>query len=221
MCERGIDVTGFGSDFELLVVRHTLDRAQVVEAVGHFDEYDAYVEQHGFQHLAEVFGLRAFFVVQSVEFGQSVYDACDEITKLFFDVDGFHRSIFHHVVQQGANNSGGTQPDFLHTNARHLDGVHDVWLAGFAALAVVRFCRQFECGADILAVFLVQVGLDGFQQIAVCALNQHFVFVRTRNDCIEIFETCYLVCRCLCGIIHRILYNRNCIYLLHNALLVI
>ena len=130
----------FRGDLELLVARHGIQRAHVVQAVGEFDEDHPDVVAEGEQHLAEVLRLgRGGVVKDPGYFGEPVDDLALFGAKQVLDVLQGDVGVLYGVVQQSTHNGGGAQPHFFGHDARHGNGVVDVRLPGFAAHVFVRF----------------------------------------------------------------------------------
>ena len=177
MGERCVDIIGFCRDFQLFVLRHAFDGAQVVQPVGHFDEYDADVGEHRGEYFFEILGLRAFRIVEAVELGEAVHDFGDFGAKTLLNFVERHVGIFHHVVQKGANDRRRAEADFLHANAGHLDGVQNVRLARLAPLLAVRLDGHLVGESNLRAVFRRKRGFQAAQKAPIGPLNEHFILI--------------------------------------------
>ena len=164
VCQRSIDVERLARYLVLLAGQLAAQGAHVVQAVGNLDEDDAYVVAHGEQQLLEGLGLCRCLVAEDATryLRHAVHNLCYLRTEDVGDV--LHRivRILHHIVQQRRADAGAAQAYLLAGNLRHGDGVHDVWLAGKSADALVRFLCEVEGLVDdfgVLAVVRCQIGV--------------------------------------------------------------
>ena len=145
--QRGVDVECLAGYLVLLVGRHRGQGAHVVQAVGHLDEYHAYVGAHREQQLPEVLGLRRGMGAEDAAryLGEPLHNLGYLLAKLGLDVlDGVVGVLYHVVKQRGAYR-GGPQPNLLAHNRGHGYGVHDVGLSRAATYALVGLFRKPEC----------------------------------------------------------------------------
>ena len=141
--ERRVDLHRLLGDADLLVARHALQRAHVVEAVGQLDQHDADVVDHRQEHLAQALGLRC----PSLESAWSTVGGPGDLAKLGDAVDqaGDTRgpNCFVDLLQGDARcprrRRAAARPRSSRDRAasgqddRDLDRVDDVRLAGLAA----------------------------------------------------------------------------------------
>ena len=139
-----VNGAGFCSYFQLFRRRHTADSAQVMQPVRHFYQHHPHIEQHRFQHFADVLSLRAFLILHLVELSQSFHDARHPVAELLPNRVQFDGSIFHHVVHERAGRRSRPQPQLLHADTGHLDGVENIWLSRLTALLAMRIAGQVE-----------------------------------------------------------------------------
>ena len=96
----------------LLLLRHRVERAHVVEAVGELDEHDADVVRHRDDHLAVVLGLLLVAALEG-DPGQ-LRDAVDERGDLLAELLPYlgqrRARVLDRVVQQGGAQRGRVEP---------------------------------------------------------------------------------------------------------------
>ncbi len=164
--ERGVDVQGFAGDAFLLVGPQRAERAHVVQAVGHLDEHDADVRDHGQQHLADVFGLVVFLVgeLDLVELGDAFDDVRDLLAEAPGDLGRGHVGVFDRVVQQAGGDGGGVH---LHLGEDLADfqRMNDVRLARRALLALVLLHAELPGVAHDVEVVRGAVGVQGAEEV--------------------------------------------------------
>ena len=177
----GIDVERLARHLILFRGGERAQRAHVVQAVGHFYEYDAYVVVHRQEQLLEVFGLRRSLVAEDAP--GDLRQPAHELGNLGAEDVPYvlHRvvRVLHHVVQQGGADGGGAQPDLRADDAPHGYGVQDVGLAAGALDAAVGLVGKVEgLGYDFhpLAVVAGQVFLQ--QPVETAADQQVFLPAR-------------------------------------------
>ena len=141
--ERDVDVEGLLRDATLGVLRHVPERAHVVEAVGQLDEQDADVLGHRDQHLAEVLGLS--FTnrgeLDAGDLGEALDQEADLLAEAALDLVGGGEGVLDGVVQQPGRDRHLVHAH-LDQDARHLDRVDQVGLAGEPLLALVDLGRE-------------------------------------------------------------------------------
>ena len=134
-----VDFQGFLGDAPALLVRHGIEGAHIVQAVGELDQNHADVAGHGHGHLLEILGLRLGLGFE-VHLGQFA-DPVDQFGHGFAElrVERFlgDAGVFDHVVQHG-----GHQALMIHVHvgedAGHGQRMGHVGFATAAALAIVR-----------------------------------------------------------------------------------
>jgi len=173
----GIDVQGFARNLILLVGQHGAEGAHVVQTVGYLDEDDADVIVHREQQLLEVLGLCRSAVAEDAarNLGQSIDNLCHLRSEEVLDV--LHRivGVFHHIVQQGSADGGGTQADFGARNLCHGDGVHDIRFARAALHALVRLLGKVECLGDDFYLPAMLAGEVAIQKVLERLVYHFFV----------------------------------------------
>ena len=90
----------------LFVFWHVLQRAQIVQAIGQFDENDPDVLGHGHNHLAEALCLTFLTAseLQLAELGHPLHQDGHIVAKQLCDLLGRDASIFDRIVQQRTGN---------------------------------------------------------------------------------------------------------------------
>ena len=161
--EWGVDVEGFAGDLLLFFGIEVFERPHVVQAVGELDDDDAYVADHGEEHLADVLGLVIFAVGEFdlVEFGDAFDDVGDLIVEAFGDLGGCDVGVFDGVVEQ-AGGDGGRIHFEVGEDLADFEGMDDVGLARGAVLAGVLLDAEGPCLADEVEIVLGAVAMDGF-----------------------------------------------------------
>ena len=174
--QRGVNVHRFAGYLVLLAGEHGAKGAHVVEAVGNLDKDDADVVAHGEQQLLEVFGLCGSLVAEDTAryLGQSVHNlgylGAEDVLDVLDGVVG----VFHHVVQQGGADGGGTQSDFSTHNLGYGDGVQYVRFTRTPLDAFVRLVGKVECLGDDFHTLAVLGGQVAVQQVLESCLYHRF-----------------------------------------------
>ena len=101
--ERCIEIGCLRGDFQLLVFGHRVEGAHVVQPVAELDEHHAHIVGQRRDDFLEVLGLHTLGTIHFVEFGEAVHNARHLFAKHLGDVVQGVLGVFHHVVQQGAN----------------------------------------------------------------------------------------------------------------------
>ena len=141
--ERGENFEGFFADFFLFFGREGGEGADVVEAVGEFDDEDADVVGEGDHEAEEVvagFGEVGVDVVHAfaglVEFRDAVHEVGDVVAEFALDVFDGQGSVFNGVVEDAGDDGFFVHVPFFE-DFFHGQGVDDVGFASFAELAFV------------------------------------------------------------------------------------
>mmetsp|Transcript_26213 Transcript_26213/g.70826 ORF Transcript_26213/g.70826 Transcript_26213/m.70826 type:complete len:292 (-) Transcript_26213:230-1105(-) len=129
----------------LLVHRHVLEGAHVVQPVGQLDHDDAPVLGHREEHGARVHALVELLVASRVHFahfGVSLHNACHLVAKTRADVvDGHVLAVLHGVVEEARDDRCCVHAE-AGEDERHLNGVGHEGLTALACLPVM--CRHSE-----------------------------------------------------------------------------
>ena len=144
-----IDFQGLAGDpLTLGRVLDELQRAHVVQAVGQLDHQDAHVLGDGQDELPQVLGLAGVFGIafQLGKLGHALHQLADLFAEQLVDVGPADRTVLDHVVQQGRDDGRGVET-VVGEDARHLDGVGEIGIAGRPLLRAVH-----AHGVDIGAV---------------------------------------------------------------------
>ncbi len=100
--QRRIDIHRLFGDAGALLLRHVLERAHVVQAIGKLDEEDTHVVGDGEQQLAEIFRLLGLLgdKVQPLELGQTLDETADILAEQLVDLSARRRRVLDRIVQQ-------------------------------------------------------------------------------------------------------------------------
>ena len=114
----------------LPIVRHVLERAHVVQAIGQLHENDADVVHHREQHLAEAFGLPLFARgkrdgADGADFGDALDHMRDLGAEMLLNLLDRRQGVFDDVVQQPGGDGDRVEPH-VGENIRNLEGVDQV-----------------------------------------------------------------------------------------------
>ncbi len=169
--QRRVDLQRLARDpFALGGALDEVQRAHVVQAVSQLDQQHPHILGDGQDELAQIFGLtlvlgRGF---QARELGH----ALDQLANLFaeqaIDVGPCGLGVLDDVVQKGRDDGRGVQP-VVGQDARHLDGVGEIGIAGGPGLRAVH-----THGVDVGAVQqrFVGAGIVGAHPIDQLVLTQ-------------------------------------------------
>ena len=143
--ERRVDLQGLLGLVDLLLLRHRLERAHVVQAVGELDQDDPDVRGHRDHHLAVVLGLRLVARLERDpgQLGHAVDEAGDLLAERLADLVERGARVLDGVVQQRGAQRLGVE---AHAGAdlRDADRVGDEVLARLAALVGVVLAGEHE-----------------------------------------------------------------------------
>jgi hypothetical protein len=170
--QRGVDVQGLARD--PLALRRLLDEVQgahVVQPVGQLDQQDADILGDRQDEFAEVLGLAKVLLgeLQLGKLGDALHQLGDLLPEQLGDLVPRRIGVLDDVVQQGRDDGLGVEA-VVGEDARHLDGVGEIGVAGGALLGAVGAHR-----VDIGAVEqrLVGGGIVGADLIDQLELAQH------------------------------------------------
>ena len=141
--ERGIDVERVLGDSGALVLRHELEGAHVVQAVGELDQEHAGVVGDGEQQLAEILGLLGVpgDEVELAELGQAVDQPADLLAEHLVDVLARDRRVLDRVVQHRRHDRRVVDLE-LGQDRGDLERMGEIGIAGRALLAAMRLHRE-------------------------------------------------------------------------------
>ena len=105
MCERRINFQCFPGNRLLLMHRHILHRAHIMQTVGQLNQYDADIACHRQKHFAVVFNLAVFLgnIFDFAQLGNTVYQICYYGAELLFDIFQLVIRILYHIMQEGSS----------------------------------------------------------------------------------------------------------------------
>ena len=111
--ERSVDLQRVLGDAGALGLRHVMQRAHVVQAVGELDQQHARVVGDGEQELAEVFRLHrvAGREIELVELGQPVDQPADLDAEHLVQLLARDGGVFDRVVQHRGDDGGVVEPE--------------------------------------------------------------------------------------------------------------
>ncbi|MND60198.1 hypothetical protein D3C80_514200 [compost metagenome] len=135
-----------------------------MRAVGQLDQHDADILHHRHDHLAEVFRLGFFFVLefQFVELGYALNQFGDAFAEQLFHILIGGWGVFDDVMQQGCHQRLMIETHFRQ-NTGHGNRVSNVRLTAGACLSLVSITCDEVCLFEALNLLLRQVTLN--QQI--------------------------------------------------------
>ena len=164
--DRGVDVERLLGDAGAAVLRHVLEGAHVVQAVGELDEDHANVVDHRQEHLAEV--LRLALLAGRERDGADLGDPLDDVgdvgAEQLADAVDRGQGVFDHVVEQPRGDADHVQA-LVGEDVRNLKRVNEIRLAGMAYLALVLERREHVGPAEQFQVRLRAVGADLPQEV--------------------------------------------------------
>ena len=168
--ERRVDLQGLLGLVDLLLLRHRLERAHVVQAVGELDQDDPDVRGHRDHHLAVVLGLRLVARLErdAGQLGHAVDEAGDLVAERLAHLVERGAGVLDGVVQEGGAQRLGVEAH-ARADLGDADRVGDELLARLAALVGVVLAGEHERLDDGLAVDglgdLLGVLLDDREQV--------------------------------------------------------
>ena len=177
MCERRINLQCFPGNRLLLMHRHILHRAHIMQTVGQLNQYDADIARHRQKHFAIVFNLAVFLgnIFDFAQLGNTIYQICYYGAELLFDIFQLVIRILYHIMQEGSS-----QCFIIHLqsykDAYNANRMDDVRFTGFTCLRSVRLSCQL-------------IGLTDKSY-----LLRRKIFFYTRKQFIYISNISYCVC---------------------------
>ena len=177
MCQRRINLQCFPGNRLLLMHRHILHRAHIMQTVSQLNQYNADISCHRQKHFAIVFNLAVFLgnIFDFTQLGNTVYQVCYYGTELLFDIVQLVIRILNHIVQKGCC-QGFIVHLQSHKDADNANRMDDVRFTGFTCLRSMRFSCQL-------------IGLTDKSY-----LLRRKIFFYTRKQFIYISNISYCVC---------------------------
>ena len=166
--ERGVDVERVLGDAGALGLRHVLEGAHVVQAVGELDQEHARVVGDREQELAEVLGLLRVLgdEVELAELGQAVDEAADLLAERLVDVVARGLGVLDRVVQHRRDDRGVVELE-LGEDRRDFERMREIGIARSALLRSVRLHREDIGAVEQLLVGVGIVAADPFHQFVL------------------------------------------------------
>ncbi len=139
--ERRIDLHRLLGDALALVLRHVVERAHVVQAVGELDEQHAHIVGNGQQQLAQVFRLLGLLgnEIELLELGQALDELADVSPKIVVDLVAGRVGVLDRVVQQ-RDGDGRVVELQVGEDRGDFERMGEIGIASGAASAAPCFC---------------------------------------------------------------------------------
>jgi hypothetical protein len=159
--DRRVDVQRFARDSLLLLHRHGIERAHVVQPVGELDEDHAHVARHREQHLAEVLGLRVLQrgELDAVDLRHAIDQLRHGLAEALRDLGLGGGRVLDDVVQDRGHQRLRIEVP-LREDLRDRERMRDVRLAALAVLAGMRRARDLVRLLDLRDVLGLEVAQD-------------------------------------------------------------
>ena len=105
MCQRRINFQCFPGNRLLLMHRHILHRAHIMQTVGQLNQYNADIACHRQKHFAIVFNLAIFLgnIFNFAQLGNTIYQIRYHGAELLFDILQLVIRILYHIMQEGSS----------------------------------------------------------------------------------------------------------------------
>src|SRR6218665_213737 len=176
------EINGFGSDAQLLIARHRIERAHIVEAVGELYQNHAHVFGKRHQHLAIIFRLRRGAVFKyAANFGKPVDDSGDFFPKDAFQIVERNGGGFHHIMEEGGDNCRGAEAYFFYANFGHRQRMKNEGIAAFSPHVFVSFGRHGKGFFYQSGIALFKDGFRFSQKAAVAIYDFAFLNFRINH----------------------------------------
>ena len=160
-----------GDPLPLLLVRHVMERAHVVQPVGELNEENADVFRQREQELAQVLGLMRLIglQLQPAQLGHAVNEPRGLLAEQRADLLDCGARVLHGVVEQRGRDRRAVELE-LGQDAGDLDGMGEIGVAAGAGLRAVRLHRE-----DVGAVqqSFVRCGLVALDALDEFVLPDH------------------------------------------------
>ncbi len=143
--QRRVDLDRLARLLDLLLLRHRLDRAHVVQPIGELDQDDPHVGGHRDHHLAVVVRLRLVARLEGDprQLRHAVDDRRDLLAEALAHLLDRRRGVLDGVVQQRRAQRLGVEAH-ARADPRHADRMHDEVLARLAPLRRVVLAGEDE-----------------------------------------------------------------------------
>ena len=153
--ERRIDVERLLGDPRVLLRRHEMQSAHIVQTVGEFDEQNAHIVGDGEQQLAKILRLHGAFgdEIKPFELGQAFDEPADVGPEKLVDFLAGRIRIFDRVMQNSRDNGRVIELE-VGQDGGDFERMREIRIAGGAFLRAMRFHR-----IDIGAIKQVFVGM--------------------------------------------------------------
>ncbi len=169
--ERRIDVHRLLGDALALLLRHVVERAHVVEAVGELDEEDAHVLRDRQQQLAQVLRLGGLpgHQVELLELGQALDQLADVGAEQIVDLLARGRGVLDRVVQQ-RDRDGRLVEMHVGEDRRHFERVGEIGIPR-GALLMAMLLHGVDIG--LVQKGFIDVGLVALDALDKLVLTHH------------------------------------------------
>ena len=169
--ERRIDLHRLLGDPQPLGLRHVVERAHVVQAVGELDQKDAHVLGNGEQKLAQVLGLLGLLgdEVELLELGQPLDELAHLGPEQFVDLLARGGRVLDRVVQEG-DRDGRLVHMHVGEDGGDFEGMGEVGIAG-SALLMAMLLHGVDIG--LVEQRFVDVGLVALDALDKLVLTHH------------------------------------------------
>ena len=177
MCQRRINLQCFPGNRLLLMHRHILHRAHIMQTVGQLNQYNADIACHRQKHFAIVFNLAVFLgnIFDFAQLGNTVYQIRYHGAELLFDIVQLVIRILYYIMQKGSCQCFVIHLQ-SHEDADNANRMDNIRFTGFTCLRSVRLVCQL-------------IGLTDKSY-----LLRRKIFFYTRKQFIYISNISYCVC---------------------------
>jgi len=155
MREGSVNFNGFLSHVFLFDRREKLERSQIMQAIGQFDQDDPHIVGHGKQHFSEIHRLRRGSRTEKhfIQLGDTFNQLGHGRPELGFDILDRGRGIFYDIMEEGRANRCRIKAQFLGDNIGNSFRMNEIRLAGCPELI-------------FMAIFSEPIGLFNAREIS-------------------------------------------------------
>ena len=142
-----------------------------MQSVGNFDEHHPHIFNQSRKYFLEILSLFGRYIVETIEFSETVNNMTDLISKLPANILDRHLGIFDDIVEERAHRSSRSKTDLTDTDTGYFDRMEKIGFTTLASLPGVSFKTHVEGLPEILFVGLVQRGRQSLHQPAKFTLQ--------------------------------------------------